>query len=96
MWFLHHFASGSPVYSVPSAFHLSGALHAIWLEQALNAVVARHDTLRTTFTLENDTFDSNRSSISEIELHCIDLEGDIAGTRRAVVEHCPKGNLPAF
>src|ERR1700730_18346016 len=53
MWFLHHYAPESPVYSVPSAFHLVGRLNVAWLEAAFRAVIQRHDMLRTSFAMEN-------------------------------------------
>ncbi|PYL68980.1 MAG: hypothetical protein DMF22_12070, partial [Verrucomicrobia bacterium] len=53
MWFLHHYAPGSPVYCVPSAFHLVGPLNVAWLEAAFSAVIQRHDMLRTTFAMED-------------------------------------------
>lgn len=53
MWFLHHYAAESPVYNVPSAFHLVGPLNVAWLEASFRAVIQRHDLLRTSFAMEN-------------------------------------------
>lgn len=49
MWFLHQYAEGAPVYCSPSAFHLTGPLNLAALHAAFTDLVARHDTLRTTF-----------------------------------------------
>ena len=49
LWFLDQLEPGSPFYSIPVAFHLRGPLDAGALEQSLNAVVQRHEVLRTTF-----------------------------------------------
>ncbi|RKH21643.1 amino acid adenylation domain-containing protein [Corallococcus sp. CA047B] len=49
LWFLDRWMPGSPLYSLPMAFRLDGALEASVLEQALQALVDRHEALRTTF-----------------------------------------------
>ncbi|MCY1047015.1 amino acid adenylation domain-containing protein [Corallococcus sp. bb12-1] len=49
LWFLDRWMPGSPLYSLPMALRLGGALEASVLEQALQAVVDRHEALRTTF-----------------------------------------------
>ena len=52
MWFIYLLAPDSPVYSIPSAWHLQGPLNLPHLESALTAVVRRHDALRTTFAMD--------------------------------------------
>jgi hypothetical protein len=49
LWFLHQLAPDNPFYNVPAAVRLSGDLNVVVLEQSLNAVVQRHEVLRTTF-----------------------------------------------
>jgi amino acid adenylation domain-containing protein len=49
LWFLDKFAPGEPVYSIPMAFRLRGPLDVDRLRSALNTVVTRHASLRTTF-----------------------------------------------
>ncbi|MCB1055979.1 MAG: AMP-binding protein, partial [Acidobacteria bacterium] len=48
LWFIDRMSPGSALYNVPAAFSLTGVLHPRWLHQALDGVVARHETLRTT------------------------------------------------
>ncbi len=50
-WFLHQLDRASTAYHIPVVLHLQGALSPAALEAALSEVVARHETLRTTFTL---------------------------------------------
>ncbi len=49
MWFLHQLAPGSPVYNIPFAVRLAGALDPAALTAAVREVVRRHEALRTTF-----------------------------------------------
>ncbi|HEX3128840.1 MAG TPA: non-ribosomal peptide synthase/polyketide synthase [Thermoanaerobaculia bacterium] len=49
LWLLDRLTPGLPVYNVPLALRLSGELDRECLEAALNAVVERHEALRTTF-----------------------------------------------
>ena len=49
LWFLERLQPGTARYVIPFVLRLSGALHREALERALGAIVARHDTLRTTF-----------------------------------------------
>src|SRR5262245_41624202 len=49
LWFLDQMTPGAPVYNSPLATRLTGPLDVGALERALQAVVRRHDTLRTTF-----------------------------------------------
>ena len=48
LWFLDQLLAGNPVYNMPTAFRLSGFLDIGCLEQSLNAVIERHEVLRTT------------------------------------------------
>ncbi|HEX8431068.1 MAG TPA: amino acid adenylation domain-containing protein, partial [Longimicrobium sp.] len=49
LWFLDRLEGGSSSYVIPLALRLSGALRRDALERALNEIVRRHESLRTTF-----------------------------------------------
>jgi amino acid adenylation domain-containing protein len=49
LWFLDRMAPGNPFYNIPLAVPIRTALDVGALERALNAIVARHESLRTTF-----------------------------------------------
>ncbi|MFD3745032.1 non-ribosomal peptide synthase/polyketide synthase [Nocardia sp. NPDC058633] len=49
MWFLHRFDPDSAAYHIPVAIRLSGELDADALRGALGDLIARHETLRTTY-----------------------------------------------
>ncbi len=49
LWVVDQLQPGSPLYNVAGAFRLSGKLDRTALQQALNAVVVRHEALRSHF-----------------------------------------------
>ncbi|NKY66083.1 amino acid adenylation domain-containing protein, partial [Gordonia rubripertincta] len=49
MWFINQLDSSSGMYNVPLVLRVSGALDVVALRAAVVDVVARHETLRTTF-----------------------------------------------
>ncbi len=48
LWFLHELDPDDPSYNIAATVHFRGMLDVTALEQALRALVARHETLRTT------------------------------------------------
>jgi acyl carrier protein len=53
-WFLDQLTPGNPAYVIPATVRLRGLLHVSALEQSLNAIVQRHEALRTTFPTDID------------------------------------------
>jgi amino acid adenylation domain-containing protein/non-ribosomal peptide synthase protein (TIGR01720 family) len=51
LWIVEQLVSGAPVYHLPAAVRLKGQLNIEALEQSLNEIVRRHETLRTSFAL---------------------------------------------
>ena len=49
LWFLEQFEPGRAVYNLPLAWRLTGSLDVSALVQSLEALVQRHEILRTTF-----------------------------------------------
>ncbi|MBW8687204.1 non-ribosomal peptide synthetase [Chitinophaga rhizophila] len=54
LWPVVGSGDGISVYNMPVAYLLKGAFSVAVLQQAINAVVAKHDSLRTTFVIEGD------------------------------------------
>lgn len=50
MWFLDQLNPGDPVYNRPSAMRITGAVDHSLLQLSLEAITARHEILRTTFS----------------------------------------------
>ncbi len=51
LWFLNQLEPQSAAYNMPSAIHLSFAVNEEALERSLNAIVQRHEALRTIFSM---------------------------------------------
>jgi amino acid adenylation domain-containing protein len=49
LWLQDQFMPGTPAYNIPAVIRLSGVLRVAALEQSLQQIAARHETLRTTF-----------------------------------------------
>ena len=54
LWLMHQLEPGLTAYNLVRAFRLSGALDVRALERALQALVVRHDVLRTRFDVVDD------------------------------------------
>ena len=54
LWFLDRLLPNKATYNIPALWRLRGQLDALALERSLNAVVARHEALRTRFVLSSD------------------------------------------
>ncbi len=50
LWFLDQFEPNSPLNNNPTAVRFKGPLNIAALEESINEVVRRHETLRTTFS----------------------------------------------
>ena len=54
LWFLDQLEPGSPRYNIPQGWRLKGPLDRAVLERSLNALLERHEVLRTSFTMIGD------------------------------------------
>src|SRR5262249_53912820 len=51
LWFLDQLEPGNPAYNIPATVRLQGQIETAVLEQCLDALVQRHEALRTTVVL---------------------------------------------
>ncbi|BAY99585.1 amino acid adenylation domain protein [Tolypothrix tenuis PCC 7101] len=51
LWFLNQLEPDSPFYNISAALRLNGVLNIAALEQSFNAIIQRHEILRTTFNV---------------------------------------------
>ena len=75
MLFLEQFSPGVPLHNIPLALRLHGDLRVGDLEAALNAIVARHEALRTTFDLVDGSFVQHIGEPRPLSVPVIDLRG---------------------
>ncbi len=73
LWFLDRLVEGSPFYNVPTAARLRGPLDVKCLTRALNRVVARHESLRTTFAFDDGHVVQCIREELQLELAKVDL-----------------------
>ena len=81
LWFLDRLTRGGAVYNAPVAMRLSGLLELSRLRAALNAIIVRHETLRTTFAEENGRPVQKIRPILDLEIPLVDLTA-VAGSQR--------------
>jgi amino acid adenylation domain-containing protein len=78
LWFLDQLEPGNPAYNVPAAVLLTGPLDRSAFAASLEEVVARHEALRTTFGLADDSDEEPVQRIAPpapLPLPGIDLAG---------------------
>ena len=78
LWFLQRLDPGSAAYNVPASFHLSGPLDRESLRRAFEALVERHEGLRTVFGAAHGKPFQQILAPWQFELPGIDL-GPLAG-----------------
>jgi len=81
LWFLYELEPESPIYNIPAAVRIKGCLQVPLLEESLNAVVRRHEILRTTFSrYQGEAVQVIAESLT-LQLPVVDLSG-LAETER--------------
>lgn len=83
LWFLDQFYPRSCAYNVPRVFRLSGTLDVDVLQHALDALVERHEMLRTTFKLVNEEPVQSIGPARAVPLRIVDLASFPAADRES-------------
>ena len=73
LWFIDRLEPNTSAYNFPVALRLSGQLNRNALERSLNALVNRHETLRTTFVLEANSLMQVIAEAAPLKLAVHDL-----------------------
>jgi amino acid adenylation domain-containing protein/non-ribosomal peptide synthase protein (TIGR01720 family) len=87
LWFLDQLAPGTAVYNNPTAVRLIGPLDSAALERGLNAVVGRHESLRTTFATLNGQPVQVIAPELTLSLQINDLQHIALNQREAAAQH---------
>jgi len=85
LWLIYQLDPGIYLYNVPRAIRIKGKLDLIALEQSLNAIVERHEVLRTTFVVEGEEPVQRIAQSLHIPLPLTELRGDNS--------HFPEGEI---
>jgi amino acid adenylation domain-containing protein len=85
LWFLDQLAAGSPFYVEAAAIEIPGPVRRRALERSINAVVARHEILRTTFDVVEGEPLQRIAPTGHVALPLIDLSAVAQGSQRAAV-----------
>jgi amino acid adenylation domain-containing protein len=83
LWFLDQFYPRSCAYNVPRVFRLSGVLDVPVLQRSLDALVERHEILRTTFKLVNEEPVQVVGPARAVPLRIVDLSSVAAADRES-------------
>ena len=83
LWFLDQLEPNSAVYNIPLSLRLTGDLNLRALQQTLDELVRRHETLRTSFTMVDTEPAQVISPAVHLELPLIDLSQFSAEERDA-------------
>ncbi len=86
MWFVDQLEGGSSAYHIPIALRLHGVLDYEALQQALDAMIERHETLRTGFICEDGTPRQEISVHASFPLQRIDLSDGEAQPREERIQ----------
>ncbi len=86
LWFMEQLNPGQPVYNEVEAVRLRGELNVEALERALNAVIARHEMLRTTIEAVDGLAMARVRESHVLRLKMIDLTSRGAAQRDAELE----------
>ncbi|HEY0735024.1 MAG TPA: amino acid adenylation domain-containing protein, partial [Herpetosiphonaceae bacterium] len=73
LWFLDQLEPGNPFYNIHTALEVIGPLDRRAVERSLNAIVMRHEALRTTFAMRDDQPVQVIAPELSIELPIVDL-----------------------
>jgi acyl carrier protein len=78
LWILNQLEPDNLAYNMPNAFRLQGPFNRNALEKALQAIVDRHEVVRTTFQFVDDDPVQVVHPNRQIKLNEVDLSGDLA------------------
>ena len=83
LWFLDQLAPGNPFYNISSAYRIRGVLDREVLRRAVAAVVARHESLRTTFAVVEGRPVQQIAAEQHVQLLVVDISDAVEAERDA-------------
>ena len=86
LWLIGQLDPASSGYSIPGALRLTGQLDGVALERALNGLVARHESLRTIFAMQDDEPVQIIQPVAALPLTLVDLRHLPQGEREPAAQ----------
>ena len=83
VWFTDQLEPGRPLYNVPATYRFRGPLNVAALEQTINEIVRRHESLRTTFSSAEGQARQVIAPELRLSLEIADVDGSEAKQREA-------------
>ena len=83
LWLMSQLEPGSPAYVMPGSVRITGPLNLDALERALNAIVDRHESLRTTFVLNGEQPQQMVHAQAGVPVEFVDLSAIAPHAREA-------------
>ncbi|HEX2270160.1 MAG TPA: amino acid adenylation domain-containing protein, partial [Pyrinomonadaceae bacterium] len=86
LWFMQQWEPESGTYNIPAAVRLSGELSVSALEQSLQEIVSRHESLRTRFTVEAGEVLQQITGEWPVNLTVEELDAETVAARDEIVQ----------
>jgi len=86
LWFLDRFLPENPVYNIPFAMRVRGELNLDALQKSVQAIVARHESLRTTFRETDECGMQVIAPQQELVVSLVDLTENDPAAREELAE----------
>jgi amino acid adenylation domain-containing protein len=86
LWFVDQLEAGSAAYHIPAAARLKGRLDVAALEQTLGEMTRRHESLRTSFTLEDGRVVQSVAPAAPVSVPLFDLSEAAGAAQEEAVE----------
>ena len=86
LWFIDRLGEGSAHYNIPLALHLRGTLNRKALQQTFDAIVARHEVLRTRFAADGEEAVQEIRAARTVSIGELDFSALGEAARKAALE----------
>ncbi|HEX8432876.1 MAG TPA: amino acid adenylation domain-containing protein, partial [Longimicrobium sp.] len=95
LWFVDRMEPGSPIYTLPFSYRLTGPLDAGALGSAIQALVERHESLRTVFAVTDGAPVQHVVHSAPARFPVVDVSGMRAAARDAEIEQLVSAHVSA-
>ncbi|MBQ4862211.1 non-ribosomal peptide synthase/polyketide synthase [Pseudoalteromonas sp. MMG013] len=87
LWFIDQLEGGSAQYNMPATIRLSGSLNELALQQSIDAIIQRHEILRTTFKEISGKPIQNIEPHDTLKIARLDISAKPSEARESELKH---------